>query len=97
METDLSPAHAALAQFGNSSRISIGGRHPERSRVSGGAKDLARSGREVFHARFLAPLDEAWGFGNDAWPIAKFKLTHYCRRAVFLTPLFLAYILDFCP
>jgi len=40
-------------------------RHPERSRFTGGAKDLARSGyaADALHARSLDPLEKARVFG----------------------------------
>ena len=37
--------------------------HPERSRASGGAKDLARTGSAFAHARSLGPLVRARAFG----------------------------------
>src|SRR5208283_4399481 len=48
-------------------------RHPERSRFSGGVKDLPRT--KQLQGRSLAPLVKAWGFG----------MTHsmdFCRKSL---------------
>jgi hypothetical protein len=51
-------------------------RHPERSRFSGGARDLAR-GVSVVRARSLGPLVKARAFGMTPHRRIGFKLSHY--------------------
>jgi hypothetical protein len=53
-----------------------GVRHPDRSRFSGGGKDLAWSECEALRARSLAPLVKARGFGMT--PLLSFEIS--CDR-----------------
>jgi hypothetical protein len=56
-------------------------RHPERSRFSGEARDLALSDNGMIRARSLRPLVKTRAFGMTH-PRKKFKLTHYRSEPV---------------
>src|SRR5580704_5919448 len=51
-------------------------RHPEQSRFSGGARDLARSA-QVVRARSLGPLVKARAFGMTHLRCEHYRLRHY--------------------